>query len=203
MATDRTEPPIGRIIVLAGLSLGTLLALQYLFHSYFTIMYERDQLAKVMMAPTDQLDHARAREAEALARLEPALRAVASGGRPRAIAPEPSTTYDPMHGWSLLHRDFTPPAPPPAPEPPVALLGGVAPESAAAPTAAGPTAAPATAPTAPMAGTASGASPAARAPAPRIGAIPTRPALPTRPAAPARPAAPSRPPPQGPSAGNP
>ncbi|MBI5512418.1 MAG: hypothetical protein HY909_01540 [Deltaproteobacteria bacterium] len=131
MATDRTEPPIGRIIVLAGLSLGTLLALQYLFHSYFTIMYERDQRAKVFEAPTDQLDHARAREAQALARLEPALRTVASGGRPRAIAPEPSTTYDPMVGWSLLHRDFTPPAPPAPPAPPPAE---VAPPAAAAPT---------------------------------------------------------------------
>jgi hypothetical protein len=178
MATDRTEPPIKRIIGITLISVGTLVGLRFAFQSYYLQNYEARQQEVIYGVTADTLVTAQ-REARAkLNGIGPAMDTAASSNRPSAIAPTGAPDTAARVGWGLLPTGYTPPAaPPPAP----AAAAPVAPAAvvpAAAP--ALPGAAPAPAPAAPAAPAAAApaapAAPAAAAPAAPAAAAPAAPA---------------------------
>jgi len=148
MATDRTEPPIGRIVGITLLSLGTLVALRFGFQSYFLQRYERRQQEVVLGQQSALLATARSEAAQRLSGINAAMDAVAGSNRPSVVTPAPSTDTAALQGWGMLPRPVpaTPaPAPAPAPTPDPAVAP---PPAAAAAPAPAPAAAPAPAPAA-------------------------------------------------------
>ena len=87
MATDRTEPPIKRIIGITLISVGTLVGLRFAFQSYYLQNYEARQQEVIYGVTADTLVTAQ-REARAkLNGLGPAMDTAASSNRPSSIAP--------------------------------------------------------------------------------------------------------------------
>jgi len=144
MATDRTEPPIGRIVGITLLSLGTLISLRFAFQSYFIQNYELRQQEVVLGQPASTLAAARADAQQKLGGLNAAMDAIA-GARPASITPAPSTDIAARQGWGLAPRPYTAPpapvaAPPAAPVP--APTAAAIPGAPVAPAAGAPVAAP-------------------------------------------------------------
>lgn len=113
MATDKTQPPIGRIIGVGALSIGILVGLQFVLNSYFITMYEFEEHRSVLGRPSELLQRKRSEDDEHLRSgrpmpIEQAVAAVARGERPSAIEPRPSSEYEAMRGWSLMPRRFDP-----------------------------------------------------------------------------------------------
>lgn len=152
MATDRTEPPIGRIVGITLLSLGTLVALRFGFQSYFLQRYERRQQEVVLGQQSALLATARSEAAQRLSGINAAMDAVAGSNRPSAVTPAPSTDTAALQGWGMLPRPVPvapAPAPAPAPTPDPAAAPAVPAPAAAAPAPAVPAPAAAPAPAVP------------------------------------------------------
>lgn len=208
MATDKTEPPIKTILVVAGITFVSLIAVRLSLVSYFHSMYEAQEQSQVLGVESQILKRARDAENERLRNGNPtainaAMEQIASGARPTAIEPQASTDTAALQGWGLRQRvvPTAPPAPGQLPTgavvpPPNSPANTQAPASGAPGAGAGPatgnapTAAPAAAGGAApaAAGTAPAAAPAAGAPANAGGAAPTAPAA-LAPSAPTAPAA--------------
>lgn len=143
MATDRTDVPVGRIIGITALALGTLVATRFALQSYFLQSYEgRGQEVSLGREPA-QLREAQ-REAQArLAGISAAMDAVAGSTRHPSLTVNTLGAQDTaaLQGWGLMPRPFTPPPAPAAP-PPAAPAPEVAPAVAPAPNPAAPAAVP-------------------------------------------------------------
>lgn len=158
MATDRTEPPIGRIVGITALALGTLVALRFGFQSYFIQKYEQRQQEVVLGQQSALLSTARTEATQRLGGINAAMETAVGASRHPSITPSASSDTAALQGWGLLPRPI-PAAPAPAAAPPTP-----APETAAAPAAAAPAAAAPAAPAAaPVAAPAAAAAPAAGA----------------------------------------
>jgi hypothetical protein len=196
MATDKTEPPIKTILVIAGITFVSLIGVRLSLVSYFHSMYEAQEQSQVLGVESQLLKRARDAENERLRNGNPtainaAMEQIASGARPTAIEPQASTDTAALQGWGLRQR-VVPTAPPAPGQLPTGAV--VPPPNSAANTQAPASGAPGdggtpTTGTAPAAaGTAPTAAPAAGAPANAGGAAPTAPAA-LAPSAPTAPAA--------------
>lgn len=190
MATDKTEPPVGRIAVIGILSIATVIGAQFVFRSYFFTMYEAEAHRVILDRPSELLQRKRTEDDEHLRTgrpmpIEQAMASIAHGERPSEIEPRPSTVVDAMRGWGMMPRNFDPtPVPGPgqqAPAPPF--------DPSAVP-------APGAAPTLPGVVNAPGAPvvPGTVVPPTAAPTAPTAPAAPAAPAAPVAPAAHAVPP---------
>ncbi len=191
MATDKTEPPTLRIVLIGLGSIATLVGLQFVFTAYFQQMYA----AQAAVNQTGTLERDARLYGASLTRPEGHSRAVSQameslaanpGQRPAALATAPSTDTAALVGWALMPRAVpASPPPPPAPPPavplpaevptldPAAVPGPLGAPTHAAPGAPTPGAAPAPAP----AGAVPAAAPALETPvAPGVPAAPTPPA---------------------------
>ena len=193
MATDKSEPPIKTILVVAGITFVSLIGVRLSLVSYFHSMYESQEQSQVLGVESQLLKRARDAENERLRNGNPtainaAMEQIASGARPTAIEPQASTDTAALQGWGLRQRvvPTAPPAPGQLPTgavvpPPNSPANTQAPASGAPGAGAGP--ATGNAPTAGTAPTAAGGT--AGAPANAGGAAPTAPAAlaPSAPAA--------------------
>ena len=66
MATDKTEPPVGRIAVIGLLSIATVIGAQFVFRSYFLTMYESEAHRVVLDRPSELLQRKRTEDDEHL-----------------------------------------------------------------------------------------------------------------------------------------
>jgi hypothetical protein len=174
MATDRTEPPIKRIIGITLLSVGTLVGLRFAFQSYYLQNYEARQREVIYGVTADALVAARSEARAKLSGINQAMDTAASSTRPSAISPTGAPDTAARIGWGLMPTGYTPPpapaVPPPAPATPVD-------PATAAPAAAAPAvAAPAPAVAAPAVAAPAAAAPAAPAAAAPIAAAVLAPA---------------------------
>ena len=159
MATETAEPRTGLIATIAVLVIASILGIRFFLVSYFNQMYDAENFSKSAGVSPGQLVRQRALEREHLENgavpITQAMQLIAQGGRPAAIAPQPSTDYSALQGWSQRPTGWHPPPPitivpgptmdPNAPT----MQGGPSSENAVpgapsvAPTAPAPTAAPA------------------------------------------------------------
>jgi hypothetical protein len=104
MATDNSEPRIGMIVGIGLLSIVTLLGLRMLFQSYFIMVTEEEQQAKIFGKPAVELQRLRDEERQRLTSgsvsIDQAVRAFSSGSRPAGLSPMPSTDWAALQGWS-------------------------------------------------------------------------------------------------------
>jgi hypothetical protein len=114
MAIDNTPPRLKLIATIAVITVITLVALNFVFTSYYAVMSDEAQRSK--LAPTTDLDNHKKAEADALAaaKIDQAMTDLAKGTRAAVITPQPSDDLGPMTGWSKL------PKPAPTPERPAA-----------------------------------------------------------------------------------
>lgn len=116
MATDKTEVPVGKVVGIGLLTLGTLVAVHYSITSYFYSMYGAEDQRKVLAVESRLLQRTREDEARRLANVDQAMQQVAgsagTGVRPAAITPQPSNDLQALQGWQQRPRVV--PNPPPA-----------------------------------------------------------------------------------------
>jgi hypothetical protein len=132
MAIDKSEPRIGLIVGIGLLSVSGLLGLRTGLQAYFLRITEREQQIKVFGQPPLQLRRLREAEQRQMSGgpipIEQAIAQIASGVRPAAVVPAPSTDWAPLQGWTQLPVNIAPsgvpaqvaptvvpPAPAPAP----------------------------------------------------------------------------------------
>src|SRR5262245_40692650 len=105
MATEKTEPRIGLITGIAVLTIVTVVLLRFFLISYFNQMDDDEAFRKIGGRSPQQLVTQRAHERELLENgtvpITQAMQLVAQSGRPAAIAPQPSTDFQALQGWSL------------------------------------------------------------------------------------------------------
>lgn len=160
MATDKTEPPILRIVGIGAISIGILVGLQFAFVSYFQQMYEAqatvDQ-AETLRRESYYRPMADTELQQRLSSVPGAMQAYASGARPELVTPRASTDNAALQGWGLMPRavPVAPVVAPAAPAAEPAAVTAVAPLAPIQPAAAGAPGGPALA--APGAGTVPGA----------------------------------------------
>jgi hypothetical protein len=108
MATDQSPPRLRIIVTIAIGTVVTLVALKFVFESYYTIVIE-DVAASKLVKP-DELTALRASEAAKLNNgpaipIDQAMQQLAAQGRMGStlITPQPSDDIGPLTGWAHLH----------------------------------------------------------------------------------------------------
>jgi len=116
MATEKTEPRIGLIVTIAVLTITIILGLRFFLVSYFSQMNDEENFRKSAGRAPAQLVRQRARDRAHLENgavpITQAMQLIAQGGRPEAIAPQPSTDFSALQGWSQRPTGWQRPATP-------------------------------------------------------------------------------------------
>lgn len=125
MAYDKQEPRTNLIVGFTAISVVVLVALDFVFRSYFHWMLEADLAAKQARGGAPQLVELRAREQRDLQAgsvpIERAVDAYAERGRAAnpALAPQASADNGALTGWTKAPKSLALRPPPPPPPPPV------------------------------------------------------------------------------------
>lgn len=110
MAIDNTPPRLRLIATIGAIVVVTLIALNFVFESYFA--YMSDDASRAKLAPTTERDDQRKAEAASItaANVDKAMLALGQGQRADIIEPKPSEDVGPLTGWAKM------PKPQPAPQ---------------------------------------------------------------------------------------
>ncbi len=121
MAHETANPKVRFMVILALASAVTLVLFDMMFKSYFTMMMEEEERAKVLTVPPTQLHNLRAAEQQRLTStqlpIDRAMRELATRGREDPalkdiaktdISPQPSNDMGALVGWSLMAKDAGP-----------------------------------------------------------------------------------------------
>lgn len=127
MGHDKTPERNNLIFFYTMLSVVTLIALGFVFKSYFVTETEQELAKQVWTQPTTERDKVKAAQLEELhsgpVPIEQAMKELAEQGRDGVpvVKPEPSQDVGALDGWNQLHDK---------PEIPAPLMPGAAPEAA-------------------------------------------------------------------------
>ena len=105
MAHDKSPERSNLILFYTILSVSTLVALAFVFQSYFTATFEQEMYEKVESKPNAELHRIEAKARKQLDTgpmpIERAKRELVERGRPASIAPEPSDDLAALQGWAF------------------------------------------------------------------------------------------------------
>ena len=124
MATDKSEPRVGLIFKVGGLSIVTLIVVHSALVSYFDRIARAEEHRKLGEAQPEALLSLRADEKARLASgsmpIEKAMQEVAAKGRKALpdVAPAASRDLTPLQGWQKMPAEVPPEMTAPAPPPP-------------------------------------------------------------------------------------
>jgi len=152
MAVDNSPPRIGPIFLTAAVALSCLIALKFMFDSYYVTMFEAEEYRKVGSVEPTALLALRAAERKSLAGapipLDKAMQIVAKGRAAPipempngGITPEPSNDESSLVGWAQAPHTRPPPPDVPTPAPATPASAPPPPPRTPAPPASAPSAA--------------------------------------------------------------
>lgn len=114
MAFDQTPTRNKLILIVTGITFVSLIALKFVFDSYYSIMIEEETISKIDQSTQgDQLKAIQAIEASKSAAIAGAMANLAKGDRAdfAAIAPKQSDDVQALEGWIKIKRAVPTPSP--------------------------------------------------------------------------------------------